>query len=1307
MSVKLKISLLLLAFMTSGSFAQDPQEIANREAEFAATNLKQYKEAAIAVYQTTGFWPTSVTNLNSKMPVVPKFTGAYKSPSIVHNANGSVSITIQAGSAQEAKRLAGLAGEVYSINGSTVSLLVTPPAGSNLRSVYKDQIVTTNQNEFSVIDDISLGGNKILNAQSIDVNTANLKCLTLGSSKICENTSGILDVTTDLASIAGTGQVDETITAGVVEVLNKLKTNEMSLSELAATNTVVTDLIVTAANLDQAQINLMDAITATMKDVLVGELTVTGSSKLADLLATDGSLATITGKDLNVSGVAVMNTLQANGLLAGNAFVDAANVQNLITNVGSITNLKTNLMETNRILAEQGLLADIKAITADFNSATIEDGDAVTLNAQSFKGKIVQLGAAVVNATLTVNQLDVNRIESDTANIKSLQTETGTIKTLNANTTTVTGDTKTASLEVAGDASFGANLTVNNAVSTKDLVTNNLNVTNLIEMMDLVVENSMLTAYLNGLNSTITADKISYWAGTGPAHRVTSDRFVSDSIKINNGTFYADDASIETVTAGDLRVSSMSEYGTYGSQKASGTLTAASVNVRGITTANEVDADVMTATTMNSTDWQSTTLNAKSLITQYNAALAKAVIQNMTATNSAIGTATGESLALTGDLSANSGSLQTVRVTAQALLGSLESGPAEMQGNLSVANNVKTANLTANTINATQSSITTLKAQDITVNGLLKGATVKTNAGNSLASVNNLYINHEGRIISVEQFRTECINNWVYACAGTLPRLSNTNCVGCTQSSYSSGSFNATASATILDCPAGCDYTWTTGSGIAKATCSNGSVGSGQTKTVSCSVSSSPAVSINSTLSSVINLEVKHSGRASINAGNSYPISWTFTGETPTISSASCPECSFTKNNISTFTALYTANIANCSAGCNYQWVFGSGIAADICTNGSVAAGQTKGVSCKIKASPGVNAGTVLNSTLKLVVMNAQSASQTASNTQTVRWENQKITPEPTITYTSCKFVNNGGACSSPGVGSGGYLDVMVTYTISNCDPSCTLTTTLGSGLTPVTCSTQTVTGNTTATCRFRNTNPLSLGQSLTTTIAKAKVVNNDDATKTSEVTAIPLQLQNGTAPVAAPSVTLGCTGCSQSVEAKSSFTATANGSITTCDGGCTYTWALGGGLTKNICNNGSVNSGGSSSPSCSFKNTSAVAEGTTLASTVSLTATNIGDTSKKTTKSFSVTWENIKPAPAKGFWSGNPFTTIYSTIYFSSNCPSPVFTDLDGKGYKTEQQQVPKQTTEECNIGDTWRSFRLEYAGNGCRGHIQEQVCK
>ncbi|GGB66271.1 hypothetical protein GCM10011607_28680 [Shewanella inventionis] len=1211
MAANFKTTLFMLAFMSCASFAQDSQDIANQEAAIAAQSLKQYKDAAIAVYQDTGVWPSSVTNLNTKMPIVPKFNGKYKSPSIIQNSNGSISIVVQAGSAAEAKRLADQSGEVYTLNGSTVSMLVTPPTGSNLRSVYKTQIDSTNKTTFSVTDDISINGNDVINAGNVSVNNLKLKCLELGSSKVCENSTGVLDVTTDLAKLTSNGQVDQSIASDVVSILNKLKANEIDLAELVSANTVATDLIVTAANLDKAQIDTMDAIVASMKAVLVNELSVTGSTTLADIVATSGTLTSITGSDINVSGLAVMNTLQGNGLLAGNAFVDAANVQNLITNIGSLENLKTNLIQTNSILADHGSLTDIKSVSANFNEIIIKDGDSGTLNTQTFKGKIVELGAAVIKATLAVDQLNVDKVVSDEANIKSLQSDSATITTVKTTNATVTGKTETGSIEVSSDALFNGDVTVDNKVTTTDLsISNNFTVANLLTTMRLVVNNDAIIAGLLttkdlAVNQTATIGKTMTVSANSTAY----------NMNVNNA-----------ITAKTVNVSG-NALAT--GQVTAGSVTSKSANVSGIVNAGEVRSDSITSTTMNSSNWTSDRLTSGSLISQYNAALAKAVIQNMTAQTSSLGSSTGASLTLSKDLTAKNGSFETLNVTAEALMGSFTAESGKFNTNLNVSGKVTSKNLDATNISAVSSNITTLNTAGFTVSGLVKGGTVKTSSGNSLASVNNIYINHEGRIISIEQFKSECINNWVYACAGTLPRLTDTNCVGCTQTSYSSGSFTATASAKIQDCPAGCTYTWTTSSGVGKSSCSNGSVSAGQTKSVSCAVVSSPDVVIGKTLTSSVKLEVAHSGKGSINTGNQYPISWTFEGETPSINTPACPRCTTSQIGYGIFNASYSATIANCSAGCNYQWVFGNGVAADVCASGSVNAGQSKAVSCNIISNPAVSPGQTLNSTLQLIVMNSKNASFTSSHSQPVRWEYVKSTPTPTISVASCKFSNNGD-CSLPGSGSFGYLDVIVTYSIGNCDPSCSLVTTLGSGLTATDCSPSTVFGNTTATCRFRNSSALAQGETLNTSITKAKVTNNDDSTKTAEITSIPLSLQNGTAPVSAPSVSLSCSGCSDQTEGKSSFSAVANSTITTCAGGCTYSWVLGSGLTKTACTNGSVNSNGTSYPSCTFKNTSALASGAKLNSSVSLTATNIGDTSKKTTKTISVIWENVKAVAAQ-----------------------------------------------------------------------------
>ncbi|MBO1897641.1 hypothetical protein HNW13_018040 [Shewanella sp. BF02_Schw] len=1203
---KLKVGLCLMILISGSANAQDPQEIANIDAEMAASSMKQYKEAAIAIYQSTGLWPTSMAALNGQMPAQPKLNGKYVTPSITVNSNGSININIKAATQDQAKRLAGVKGEVFTQSGTSVSMLVTPPAGSNLRSVYKEQINGSNTSNFSVLDDVSLNGKQIVNAQSITANTMELSCLELGSSKVCESATGELTVTTDLARLSQNGQVDESVTADVVAVINKLKSNDMKLTDLIAANSVASELIVTAANIDQGQIETLDAIVATMKSVAISELKVTGSTTLADIIASNGTLTSITGSDINVSGKAIMNTLQANGLLAGNAFVDVANVQALVTNIATIVNLKSNLLQTNRIIAKQGLLQDIQSITANFDNAVIEGGSSLTLNSNSFKGKIVELGAAVVKATLTVNELNVKQINSDTGNLKNLISDSLTSETVNATNTTVANATNTGSLDVSNDAIFNANVIVGGNVNTKDLsVTSAFNVSNLLTTMRLLVNND---AIITGLLTT-SGLVVSQNANISKIMTVTN-LAASTNMNVSSNT------AAKTV--------SVSSDGNVTGGVSLGALTAKSASVQGITKTTEVQSGSLLTDTLNTTNWVSDSLTSKSIISQYNSSLTKAVVQNLNAQNSQLGAASASSLSLINGITAKDGKFETLLVTAKGLLGSFEAGSAIFNNDLSITGKVTSLNLNANTINASKSNIASLNAASVTVAGLVTGSTVRTSSGNSLASVNNIYVNHEGRIISIEQFKSDCISNWVYACSGTIPRITSPNCVGCTQNSYSTGVFSATAAATILDCPSGCTYAWTVGAGLSKSTCANGSVPAGQSKTVNCIVTSSPSVAINKTLITNVKLEVKHSIKGSINTGNNYPINWTFTGETPLISSVSCPNCTDVQIDLGTFNATYSANISNCSAGCSYQWVFGNGVSAVTCPTGTVTAGASKSVVCKIGSNPSIASGTKLNSTLQLNVINSQLSSLNSNKPTAVQWENQKAEYTPTIIATSCKFYNNNGSCDLPGAGSGGYLDVLLTHTIENCLPSCIVTTTLGAGLTPVSCYPAIASGVlTTATCRVTNTNPLALGQVLYTNIPAIRAENSS---KYHQIAGPSLSLQNGNASVAAPSVSLSCSGCVDSAAAKSNFTATANATVNSCTGGCTYSWSLGSSLTKNICSNGSVNSNGSASPSCSFKNTTALASGAKIASSVSLIATNIADTSKKTTRSFNVSWENAAP---------------------------------------------------------------------------------
>lgn len=109
-------------------------------------------------------------------------------------------------------------------------------------------------------------------------------------------------------------------------------------------------------------------------------------------------------------------------------------------------------------------------------------------------------------------------------------------------------------------------------------------------------------------------------------------------------------------------------------------------------------------------------------------------------------------------------------------------------------------------------------------------------------------------------------------------------------------------------------------------------------------------------------------------------------------------------------------------------------------------------------------------------------------------------------------------------------------------------------------------------------------------------------------------------------------------VKEDNSFSAKLRARVSQCQHGCNYSWELGG--ASGLCGAGTVSQGGYKSLSCNISGN--VPPESTRSHTVKITALNSIDTTKKTTKNYSVTWENTT--------SDNPFKEVKAGCYIDTS---------------------------------------------------------
>lgn len=991
------------------------------QSEYARSMLTQYAVTAKNMFLEDGTWPSSLAQIKAQMPSPPS-ASAFGEPTLSVRADGAIIFTLDAKSSGAANQIAkSVINESLSSSGSKVALTVTPPEGTNLRNIYKAQIDSGNKSAFSPNKAIDVNSHQITGIQDIALGSLLTNCVFLGSSSICDGANGQLQLVTSIAQISSNLQVSTSINASIVEVINGLKAKSLTANDLVSTRTTAGDIILSAANLTNADVDLLTSTSATMKSFLADKLTVSGNTTLAKMVATGGTLNKITGPDFKVDAKAVFKELESSQLIANDADLDVATIAQLITTIGSIDNLTANLIDINQMLSNVGVINQLQSTSANIQSATITTGGVKVLNSQTFKGKIADLGAAVISANLTVDAANLGSVVSDTANITTLKSTTFNSTTSSGKNLNVSNLLNAKNIAVTDVANVTGSFVVNGLTTTKALAVNDgATIGNLLTALRMVVNDDVIVAQLlrtKDLNVT-----------TGSTF---ADVNVTTGLTTENATV------IGAMSAPTMTVTNNVQTNT----ASLGALNANSMNLTGSITATTLNATTADVATLNASSVNATSkLTTNALIANYQSSINRAVVTNLTSASSALGAIDGVSLALSGNVQSSAATLNAVTVNGAATLASLEVGGASViRGSLTSTSDITgLANLTTGAVTAASANINIVNSNTVTAVGNIVSGNAITASGANLNTVNNVYINHDSRILTLEQFRNECTNNWTYACAGTLPKLTDITCTGCVQSSGTSGLFSATSISKIIDCPAGCNYKWTVGAGLSKTTCADGSVTAGQSKTVNCLVSASPALGVDKSLASTVNLSVSHAQRATLLVNNDYTVNWSFVGATP-VATLECNGCERKQTGSGEFTGKGLATVENCGNGCSYQWTLGPGLAVDVCQlSGSINL-NSQSIDCQFKSSPAVPAGQTLPSTITIKVTSNSSPSKFSTQSANISWLHEKSLGLENYAEVKC-----GGSCfncssapttcsgSGQGFGTNGTATATVVATVLN-----------------------------------------------------------------------------------------------------------------------------------------------------------------------------------------------------------------------------------------------------------------------------------
>ncbi|MCZ4337754.1 beta strand repeat-containing protein [Shewanella colwelliana] len=972
MQGKILLSSVSAALIVSGGVVHQQGAETALQADLAAGYISQLGKAAESYFDKNGAWPSSASQLQAQLNA-NQLPQGIESISLIPTADGSLKFIVNANKATNAIEIDAKLGDISSRADKQLSLVLTPPMGSNLRSIYSQNINATNKTSFEVLDSFSMDGHQIMGAETVEAQTVNTNCVLMGSKNICSSASG-LQVETDIASLSNNLGVSEGITSRLVNALNLLKANKITVEDLKADDATLEELITTSASLTDADINLLSATSATLQSTTSKTLKAAGLTELANLVSNTGSFQKITGKDLVVSNTALMKALVANQIEVNNGYLSYAEVSDLVGTLATFQNFTSNFIQLNKLIASDAQLNQLAARSADLNSVVISSGQATSIDTNTLKGKLFDVSIATISKSIAAERLTTKDTQADVANFGVLNvTSVLTTKQLNATNLVASNSVSTSNLQVNDSATVDGNLNVGGTVTANTFTTNLLNVTNLVTALRLVV------------NSDLTVASLLKTSGLQVTNNVAAGTFqVGGALTGQNGTVS------QKVSSGSTQVN---QNFTTNTLTVGGKTSAVSANVSGTTTAGTANSSSGqfgsgTANTVSVT--QKTT--AANLQVSNVATLKSASFQNLTALVSQLGTISANSLSLNGQLKAASAQFASANTTGKGTFGTIQSnGTMLVRGSLSAVNDVSTTkNVTlSGALASTSANIGTISSTTLSAMNGVVGQTVRTSAGVDLAATNTVYINQDGRIVDLEKFKQECIANWTYACKGTVPAMT-TACTNCTALQTSSGTFTGTLSASIKDCPAGCNYAFTVGADIAKSLCTDGAVSDGATKNVTCTFRSSPNVTPGSTLSSQVSVKVSHADRSSLAVASTWPIRWTYSSLPPVISSPSCPDCTRTQKGSGYFTASATASVTQCLSGCTYSWSFGTGVTKDVCVNGTIPPGSSKSVTCKIRTSMNVAEGTVRNSFVKLLVSNTANSSSTDQFSIPVRWEHEK-----------------------------------------------------------------------------------------------------------------------------------------------------------------------------------------------------------------------------------------------------------------------------------------------------------------------------
>ncbi|QIR16543.1 beta strand repeat-containing protein [Shewanella aestuarii] len=733
---------------TQVSKAPTTADIANERIDKSKKMFEQIEAAALNDYVTSGTWSSSLNVMATQGKYLGKIVGPYgKNFELVPQSNGTTQIKLQVDTAAQAKQIANLVGNGVASGTTVIKTIGTPAEGALRNSLLADYVDIDTMDRLKYQVDIDANGNDIKDVNAVYTNSLTIGAggVDFGTTSIKETAPGQLAFNANNTRLSKNLDVAGTLSSKELNVTNKITAATGEVTTLDAITANIGTLNGTNATITNADIENLAANTAKFQSAAAQTLNVSGLTKLAGLVANNATFSgLVKSGSLQLSGAAVVDTLEAQGITVSNATITRAEVTDLISALANITTVYSNLVDTKKVISNYGQINELYGTTADINTlvsnmVTAQTFDVTTLNALNSELE-----------TATANTLSV----LGTANVKNLTAETGVIKVLtsdianinNLQTTTInnSGKLTTGTLQVNADATVGGNLNV-----AKTLTANDINVANSAKINGMTTTTALTvngTTTINGNLRAVFINALSVKAKEIETYHVLANAMETTTLDSNHGVI-SDTLTSTTVNANSVEAGNAIINGKLTSQQ----LEAQVGQIGALTT---VDANV------------SNKMTTRDLVVSSLATLNAANISNLVATISNIGTATGSSLALTGNLSAKDATFQSLNVANKGTFGSLKVlGDSTINGNLTVGNTLTTA--TANvtgTLTASTANLGATTASTVTATGVIQASDVMNTAGVSLNALKSGFDAHGTRIGTMEKWIADCKAKTVAEC---------------------------------------------------------------------------------------------------------------------------------------------------------------------------------------------------------------------------------------------------------------------------------------------------------------------------------------------------------------------------------------------------------------------------------------------------------------------------------------------------------------------------------------------------------------